>query len=332
MQQPIKISIENIDATKLKADVLALKYAQARYGLDNFVYERLLEAGVKETQMSPKSGDFSILPSAYGIAANKVLFIGTPRLRDLGYSEVRNLGRTTLTTLTKISSDIQNVIVTVHGVGYGLDESESFESQIAGFVDAIKSGEIPERLEGITFAERNLGRALRLKKLLEKLIPDGLINFDTKRNIKNVTPDATEKLRSVGYASNSKKHVFVAMPFRTDMEDLYEYGISSAVRESGFLCERADLSTFTGDVMEWVRERIRSASLVIADLTGSNPNVYLEVGYAWGSGVPTVLLVNDTEDLKFDVRGQRCIVYKRIKDIEEKLRKEIKELIKIERI
>jgi nucleoside 2-deoxyribosyltransferase len=84
--------------------------------------------------------------------------------------------------------------------------------------------------------------------------------------------------------------------------------------------------------MQWVRERIRSASLVIADLTGSNPNVYLEVGYAWGSGVPTVLLVNDTDDLKFDVRGQRCIVYKRIKDIEEKLRKEIKELIKIERI
>ena len=220
----------------------------------------------------------------------------------------------------------------LHGVGYGLDESESFESQIAGIVDAIKSGEIPEKLKSIIFAERNIGRFQRLMKLLEQLIPDGLIDFDTKRNIKNVTPDATKKLRSVGYASNSKKHIFVAMPFHTNMEDIYDYGISSAVRESGFLCERADLSTFTGDVMQWVRERIRSASLVIADLTGSNPNVYLEVRYAWGSGVPTVLLVNDTDNLNFDVRGQRCIVYKRIKDIEEKLRKEIKELIKIERI
>jgi hypothetical protein len=197
------------------------------------------------------------------------------------------------------------VIVTVHGVRYGLDESESFESQIAGFVDAIKSGEIPERLKIITFAEKNFGRAQRLRNLLEQVIADGLIEFDTKWNIKNVTPDATEKLRSVGYASNSKKHVFVAMPFCADMEDLYDYGISSAVRASGFLCERADLSAFAGDVMQWVRERIRSASLIVADLTGSNPNVYLEVGYAWGCGVPTVLLVNDTDDLKFDVRGQR---------------------------
>lgn len=330
--QPIKVSIENIDATKLKADVLALKYAQARYGLDGFVYGKLLEAGVKQKQMRPKPGDYSILPSAYGISANKVLFVGTPRLRNLGYSEIRNLGRMTLTTLTKISSDIQNVIVTVHGVGYGLDESESFESQIAGFIDAIKSGEIPDSLEGIIFAERNLGRVQRLRKILEKLIPDGLIDFDKKRNIKNVTPDATEKLRSVGFASNSKKHAFVAMPFRKDMEDIYDYGISSAVRESGFLCERADLSTFTGDVMQWVRERIKSASLLIADLTGSNPNVYLEVGFAWGTGVPTILLVNDSDNLKFDVRGQRCIIYKRIKDIEEKLTKEIKELLRLKKI
>lgn len=330
--QPIKISIRNIDATKLKADVLALKYAQNRFGLDEFVYETLFETGADETQMSPKSGDFSILPTSNEIAAKKVLFVGTPRLRDLGYSEIRSLGKMTLKSLSMISSDIQSVIVTMHGVEYGLDESESFESQIAGFVDAIKSGEIPEGLENIFFAERNSRRAQRLKKLLEKLIPHGIIDFDTKRNIKNVTPDTTEKLRSVGYSSNSKKYIFVAMPFRTDMEDIFDYGISSAVRESGFLCERADLSAFTGDVMQWVRERIRSASLVIADLTGSNPNVYLEVGYAWGSGVQTVLFVNDTDDLKFDVRGQRCIVYKRIKDIEEKLRKEIKELIKIERI
>ncbi|MEN6319197.1 MAG: hypothetical protein ABFD82_10640 [Syntrophaceae bacterium] len=329
MKQSIKISIENVDATKIKADVLTLKYAQERFGLDAFVYQRLLVAGVKESEMSPKPGEFSIVSSSYEIAAGKVLFLGTPRLRYLGYTEIRNLGRAILITLTKIISDIKSVIVTMHGVGYGLDEAESFESQIAGFIDAIKTGEVPETLECIIFAERNVRRVQRIKKILEILLPNGLIDFDKNRNIKNVTPDTSEKLRSVGHTSNSKKHVFVAMPFREEMEDLYDYGISSAVREAGFLCERADLSSFTGDVMQWVRERIRSASFVIADLSDSNPNVYLEVGYAWGSGVPTILLASETEKLKFDVRGQRCIVYKRIKDIEEKLRKEIKELIKI---
>ena len=66
------------------------------------------------------------------------------------------------------------------------------------------------------------------------------------------------------------------------------------MRSAGFLCERADLSAFTGDVMDWVRNRIKTAKLVIADLTEANPNVYLEVGYAWGCEVPTVLLTKDT--------------------------------------
>ncbi len=72
-----------------------------------------------------------------------------------------------------------------------------------------------------------------------------------------------------------------------------------------------------GDVMQWVKDRISSAKLVIAVLTEANPNVYLEVGYAWGQDIPVVLLVNDTEDLKFDVKGQRCLKYRRIKDLEE---------------
>ena len=65
----------------------------------------------------------------------------------------------------------------------------------------------------------------------------------------------------------------------------------------GFLCERADLASFTGDVIAWVKDRIGSAALVVADLTAANPNVYLEVGYAWGRGVNTVLVVAHGDEL-----------------------------------
>jgi hypothetical protein len=118
------------------------------------------------------------------------------------------------------------------------------------------------------------------------------------------------------------------MPFKEEMEDTYHYGIQGVVRDAGFLCERADLSSFTGDVMQWVRDKIKTAKLVIADLTDGNANVYLEVGYVWGCNVPTVLLIKDTNDLKFDVRGQRCLSYKKIKDLENSLLKELKELKK----
>ena len=58
-------------------------------------------------------------------------------------------------------------------------------------------------------------------------------------------------------------------------------------------------------------------------LKSENRNVYLEVGYAWGCGKPTVLLVRDEGELKFDVRGQRCLVYRSIRNLEEQLRKEL---------
>jgi nucleoside 2-deoxyribosyltransferase len=78
--------------------------------------------------------------------------------------------------------------------------------------------------------------------------------------------------------------------------------------------------------MGWVKKRIAGASLVIADLSDANPNVYLEVGYAWGRGRPTVLLVRDSSQLKLDVQGQRCLIYKKIKDLETSLRAELENL------
>jgi hypothetical protein len=116
------------------------------------------------------------------------------------------------------------------------------------------------------------------------------------------------------------------MPFVEEMEDTFHYGIQRAAQGADFLCERADLSAFTGDVVDWVKKRIEGSNLVIADLSDANPNVYLEVGYAWGRAIPTVLLVRELDDAKFDVRGRRILTYKRIKELEEKLGRELEAL------
>ena len=75
--------------------------------------------------------------------------------------------------------------------------------------------------------------------------------------------------------------------------------------------------------MERVKNRIENATFVVADLTGASPNVYLEVGYAWGLNRPTILLVRDTDSLEFNLRGQRCLVYESIKNLESMLAKEL---------
>jgi hypothetical protein len=145
----------------------------------------------------------------------------------------------------------------------------------------------------------------------------------TAGSIVGLSDEVENAFRTAGYASSAKPHVFVAMPFAQEMDDIFHYGIQGAVNSAGLLCERADLSAFTGDVMDWVKQRISSAKLVVADLSSANPNVYLEVGYAWGCGVPTVLLAKDRNDIKFDVRGQKYLLYGSIKNLEELLRKEL---------
>ena len=81
-----------------------------------------------------------------------------------------------------------------------------------------------------------------------------------------------------------------------------------------------------GDVIARVKDRIGSSALVIADLTAANPNVYLEVGYAWGRGVRTVLIIAQGDELKFDVRSQRVLVFGSIRHLEELLTTELKAL------
>ncbi|MCU0866202.1 MAG: hypothetical protein MUC36_20650 [Planctomycetes bacterium] len=322
MPSPVAIVVSQGDALRLDADVLALKYADSLYGLDRVVVGRLAEHDPGITVRLPSKVGFYFTPSQKAVACSSVLLVGVGPLHEFGYREIRRFGRRVLEALAGEAPRAEHVALTIHGPGYGLDERESFEAEVAGLLDAIRSGDCPAALRRVTIVEANAGRAKRLKGLLATLLPQDAGHSPSARE----PSIANERLRSVGYDSKSKPHVFVAMPSADSMDDVFHYGIQSAVNDAGYLCERADLSTFTGDVMEWVRSRIESATLVVADLSDANPNVYLEVGYAWGCGRPTVLLVKDAAHLKFDVRAQRCLVYKKIKDLESALRSELKGL------
>ena len=46
---------------------------------------------------------------------------------------------------------MRRLALTIHGPGYGLDEVEAFESEVAGVVEAVASGHFPSNLESIAF-------------------------------------------------------------------------------------------------------------------------------------------------------------------------------------
>ena len=61
--------------------------------------------------------------------------------------------------------------------------------------------------------------------------------------------------------------------------------------------------------MRDIWRHINSASLVITDMTGRNANVFYELGMAHAVGVPVVLIAQNVDDIPFDLRGVRTIIY-----------------------
>ena len=323
----VAVNVVQGDALRYSADVLAVKYPQRFHDVDRLVHRALAEGGVAvRPEEMPAPGRHLLVASDGAVAAEAVMFVGVAKLQAFRYREIREFSRRVLTALAAERPDARSVAMTLHGPGYGLDEAESFRAEVAGLVDAVTTDACPAALEAVTFVEQDEECFDVLEVVLDELAPGGAIMADRCQHVRRLSASAAESFRSAGYRSADKPHVFVAMPFEKRMKDVYLYGIEKPVRELGFLCERADHAVFTGDVLQWVRERIETADLVIADLTGANPNVYLEVGYAWGCGKPTLLLADPAEKLRFDVQGHRCLVYDTISDLEEKLRAELKTL------
>jgi len=316
------------DVAIFEADVLALKFAEALFGADAAITWAMGKTFVDVKKAIPALGDYRLFPALGKIRAKQALYVNVGSLIGFNYEEIRKFAARALGILADEAPSTRHLAMTVQGVGYGLDEAEALRSQLAGCLDALESGHYPSALERITIVELVRARALRLQAILNDAMPGNTVTLPGITETLTY-PRAIERsplISDVGRASASKPHIFVAMPFDAALDDVFHYGIQAPVNAAGYLCERADLTAFTGDILARIKTRIETAVLVIAELSGANPNVFLEVGFAWGKERPTILLVQDTQKLPFDVRGQRCLVYKRIRDLEEALTKELQGL------
>jgi len=102
---------------------------------------------------------------------------------------------------------------------------------------------------------------------------------------------------------------FVLMPFDKCFDDLYRFGIKDTAASLGITAERVDEQMFQEGILDRIHRQIAAADIVIAEMTGHNPNVFYEVGYAHGLQKVCVLLTTRAEDIPFDLKHQRHIVH-----------------------
>lgn len=107
-------------------------------------------------------------------------------------------------------------------------------------------------------------------------------------------------------------NVFVIMPFDSEFDAVYRDLIKDPLENAGHKVSRADDpgkdEVFFENIYDQIVSNLWDADYIIADLTGSNPNVTYELGIAHTLNKRTIQ-ISQTLDLMFDIKSQNVIFY-----------------------
>lgn len=124
--------------------------------------------------------------------------------------------------------------------------------------------------------------------------------------------------------TSPKPFVFILMPFSDDFEDVYKLGIKPACDKAGAYAESVNEQNFKETILQRIYNQIANADVIIAEMTGRNPNVFYEAGYAHALGKNVILLTQKADDIPFDLKHFPHIVYSKINSLIPKLEKKVR--------
>jgi hypothetical protein len=108
---------------------------------------------------------------------------------------------------------------------------------------------------------------------------------------------------------SEKPQCFVIMPFGGWFDNYYVDIYIPAIENAGFDAKRADDLYRPGNIVNDIWNYTKESTVVLADLTNKNPNVFYELGLAHAITRPAVLITASMDDVPFDLRSLRVIVY-----------------------
>lgn len=187
-------------------------------------------------------------------------------------------------------------------------QRERIEDKIYEWRDVLQSS--PER-----FFDTNKILLQNPEKdlVIEKNIPNFQFFLNLGINIENV--DVKENT------------VFCLMPFNDRYINIYHL-IFYACEEVGVSCSRSDDRYNPGNVLRQIISMMLESSIVIALLDGQNPNVFYEIGIAHSIGKTVLLLANQKgkNEIPFDLKSDRLLLYSDTTDLHDKLHDILKEM------
>ena len=116
-------------------------------------------------------------------------------------------------------------------------------------------------------------------------------------------------------------------PTRERADNVYKYLIAPVCEELGYRPVRVDHVNAVDNINETVINYLKTAPMVIADMTEHNPNAFYELGFRQARELPLVPIIKVGERLPFDVMTTRTVFYDtdvaKIEDSKENLKSKI---------
>lgn len=107
-----------------------------------------------------------------------------------------------------------------------------------------------------------------------------------------------------------KRRCFVVMPFRSELNFVYLYLAQYLEQRHNLTVSRGDTEVLTKPLMDKIAASIATADVILGDVTGSNANVFFELGLAHAAGKPIIFLTqDDPETVPVDIRQFEHIRY-----------------------
>lgn len=122
-----------------------------------------------------------------------------------------------------------------------------------------------------------------------------------------------------------KPEAFIIIPYSHPYEDVYRKAIKNVLYDCGFNPIRADEIKKSSPFSHDIEVSLRSADLVVAEVSSENMNVYYELGLANALKKEIILISHDTDAIPSDTKHIRHLLYDLSKII--KLKKDFKEWV-----
>lgn len=115
--------------------------------------------------------------------------------------------------------------------------------------------------------------------------------------------------------SNKTRTCFVIGPIGPEQSDTRTkadwllFGLKPVLEKLGYKVVRADEIDDPGTITDQIINLAIDSELVIADLSGHNPNAFYELAIRHVEGKPVIHMISEGEDIPFDIADFRAIVF-----------------------